>query len=669
MSYKCMNYIPTTPTITRIMVAAGLMSTLSPKVYCDDLVEELIVKGAANNRPDTELSADAEALLETAGAVGDPLRAALSLPGITFAGGDLEEPTVRGTGPGDNQYIVDNIPLTYMFHIIGDSVLSPNVIRTFDIHRSAQTAEYSNVNGGVFDIGMRSPKSTPLTGKIDLSQLKSGVLLEGGSGSHAGYFAYRYSMIHMFLSDSEDDTGQDTSTDLPEGYDYSARYQWSGSDNKVVITAIGAEDTESEEPIAGIEPETPLGEEQLKRFNTFGVSWEWDIGPDEVFNITLSNTKSKDNLTTFGVPNEYDHLDEDNTYLRSEYHRKQGRHHTTFGLNADIKNISFNRYKLQSACDVFSHICVPPSQLVNDQIEKTMTRYNAFAENVFEISTRWSVDTGLNLSTDDYIEENHTEFRTGISYTPNDSHRMYGRIGRYHQLPSTRSIYHVSAERDQSAEKSLQALVGHTWHLNENWSLNSEAYYKELSDLFLNNNADGSVTGAEFMLSKTNNGSWYGWTSLSLSKSTRTNQLNQEKVDYKFDVPVSFNTVINIPFSKGWTMGFNYTYQTGANYTPANSITLSGVNPENPSDYTIQYGSINSENLDAYQRLDIRIEKNTQYRFGEVSYYLDVLNLTDSVNISSRQYEIFVTPDGARLAAEDDEGIPQFFALGVSYSF
>ena len=71
----------------------------------------------------TEITEDAEKLINMPGALGDPLRAVYALPGVVAAGGSMGEPAVRGSSPDDNYFEVDFMPAGYIFHDFGSQYL------------------------------------------------------------------------------------------------------------------------------------------------------------------------------------------------------------------------------------------------------------------------------------------------------------------------------------------------------------------------------------------------------------------------------------------------------------------------------------------------------------------------------------------------------------------
>ena len=136
----------------------------------DERLGEIVVFGRRDRDP-SQISADAERLVAVPGALGDPVSAVFSLPGVVYAGGDTGTPAVRGSGPEDNLYLVDALPVAYVFHSldVGASVFSDQILGTFELRPAAYGPEFANVTGAVFDIGLRDPRNQPLRTTVDLS--------------------------------------------------------------------------------------------------------------------------------------------------------------------------------------------------------------------------------------------------------------------------------------------------------------------------------------------------------------------------------------------------------------------------------------------------------------------------------------------------------------------
>lgn len=156
------------------------------------------------------------------------------------------------------------------------------------------------------------------------------------------------------------------------------------------------------------------------------------------------------------------------------------------------------------------------------------------------------------------------------------------------------------------------------------------------------NGAEGRAYGAEFLLRKDLTDRWYGWASLSLSKSDRTRTATGETIDFEYDKPVLFNVVANRQVGKFWTLGFKWTYQSGGRYTPIVDLVPSA---NYPNVLEPVYGQLNSQKHPDYHRLDFLAEYTRPKAWGYWKFYVDVMNVYNQENISSYQY----APNGKKL--------------------
>jgi hypothetical protein len=146
----------------------------------------------------------------------------------------------------------------------------------------------------------------------------------------------------------------------------------------------------------------------------------------------------------------------------------------------------------------------------------------------------------------------------------------------------------------------------------------------------------------EFLLRKDLTDHWYGWASLSLSESDRTNTATAETVRFEHDKPILFNLVGNRRVGDFWTVGFTWNYQSGGRYTPVVGLLPSSAYPNVLEPV---YGKLNSEQYPNYHRLDFRAERTSQKDWGYWKYYVDVLDVYNQKNVTSYEY----APNGKKL--------------------
>ena len=137
-----------------------------------------IASKSVDNNPQTPVSAysfSREEISMNPGAQGDIFRAIGMLPGVTSSGGVYSAISVRGQGVRDNVYMVDDIPVTEIGHLEGNSFFNdPNGGR-FSLF-APRVIEKAQFQGGGFgpEFGRRSASALGLT--IKEGNSKNGIV-------------------------------------------------------------------------------------------------------------------------------------------------------------------------------------------------------------------------------------------------------------------------------------------------------------------------------------------------------------------------------------------------------------------------------------------------------------------------------------------------------------
>ena len=91
--------------------------------------------------------------LPTIGSRPDIIKAAQQLPGIEAATEASSLMIVRGGNPGENLYMLDNVPLIYVNHLGGFmSVFNSEMINTIDIYKGGFPARYGGKLSSIVDL-------------------------------------------------------------------------------------------------------------------------------------------------------------------------------------------------------------------------------------------------------------------------------------------------------------------------------------------------------------------------------------------------------------------------------------------------------------------------------------------------------------------------------------
>ena len=171
------------------------------------------------------------------------------------------------------------------------------------------------------------------------------------------------------------------------------------------------------------------------------------------------------------------------------------------------------------------------------------------------------------------------------------------------------------------------------------------------------NDADGDAYGFELFLNKSFSEGWYGWVSAAYSETRRRNKLTGEDFKYNYDQPWIVNLVSNHELNQDWTLGFKWRYQSGQLITPV--VSAAQTNVDNPDKYVPVYGDLNSRRLPDIHKLDIRLDRNYQYKKWNMDLYVEVLNVYNQANVSGYKYNEDYTDK------EDITGLPTIVSFGI----
>ncbi|MBM0107387.1 TonB-dependent receptor [Steroidobacter sp. S1-65] len=621
-------------------------------------------------------------LLKVPGGFGDPLQAIYSLPGVVATDEAGGAPAVRGSGPQDNAFIVDFLPASYIFHDFGHSIFNENLIRDFGLKAAGFGSRYGRATGAVFDVSLRDPRIQPLRTTIDASILRAGAMIEGGVGKNQSFYvAARSSVIDKLLdaSDYEPDEEDDLSFDqFPKDHDYQMKYLWRlGSRHRLEASAIGARDEAAatfgaRSDDALLDPGT-VGRASIDReFSSQAVRWIFDGGAHRL--QTALGHLGESRLNKQGNGAEFLDIDTDEWTFRSQYDYRLSSAHT---LSAGVEyRRSTHDYGLRlryRSCTSFSPECeTDKGEMTELDDEQEIETADAYVEDIWTLAPGVTLTSGVHFARNEYLDESHAEPRIAARWQLSPALELHASWGRYHQLPEIEQIVPVFGNPTLASPEAMHYVFGGTIRPDELWSITADVYYKDLRNVVVDvpeptmyvNAATGKAYGAELLVNRDAGERWYGWLSVSASKTERRNELTGESIPFDYDVPVVANLVLNYRISSRWEAGLRWNLRSGMPYSP---IIGNKPNPDYPGYYLPVYGELNSERAKPYHRLDLRIEHTFDYGRVEGSYYLDIINAYARKNGGAVRYE--ATEGSSNYRLEEEEGLPFFPSFGVKITF
>ena len=619
--------------------------------------DEIIVSGKQPTDP-TVINQATQELVQVPGSLGDPLSAVFSLPGVVYAGGDNGVPAVRGSGPTDNLYRVDSLPVPYVFHAfdISGSVFNDNILRSFNLYAAGYGPEYANVTGGVFDIALRDPKNQPLTATVDLSLLRSGIFLESAiTENSAAYLSARVSNLRLFVKSGS--SSEDTVVEQPpKDNDYQFRYVWNVADNqKITLGANGATDSlgvdfEQGAQVAAEYPYLTGAARSDMRYNNQTLAWDFTSpsGPGSRLRVAVGHSTS-DNNERYGDGYFYDEsLTRDSGIVQFDSPLNP---FPTIHLTAEVI-----RNEHGADYDEPLYVCNEFDPTCNDTLRGYVVADQSLTEteSTFALSDTWRLgralafDVGGQFHENSYTGEHFVNPRTALTWAVAEHSAVILKAGTYNRFPDLDTILPEIGNPQLRSSRANHFSAGFRQELEDGWSWNAEGYYKKLWDLPLalgaaqpdasllySNDVSGRAYGLDLLIDKKPTGPWYGWISASIGKSTRTDELTGAVSNYYLDTPFIFNAVANYQWRPRISMGARVTVRSGQPDTP-----IVGVeeNTDFPGHVQPVFGAPYSTRLPTYARLDARIKWDFRTHFPS-SLTLDVINILNRHNVDFRQLD------------------------------
>ncbi|CAA0116990.1 Uncharacterised protein [BD1-7 clade bacterium] len=647
--------------------------------------EEVIVEGRNLKVDITKQDVETEQLFNSAGAAFDPLQAVYSLPGVTFSSGFQAEPAIRGSAPVDNAYYIDFIPARYIFHLFGNSIFNKNLVHRFDLYPAAFPSRYTNATGGVIDVTLREPANVPFTTTITASFLLAGLLFESAiTEDQAFYASYRRSLIEYIASKdllSDDDNGI-KADELPSSDDYQAKYRWDINDeHRINFVASGARDsiaaTFNQNSNLVIRDPDFAGAARIRQgYDSQGIVWDWiNSGQTQMVKTLFSHLTEMDNAS-FGT-GQFNRVTSDRYRLQTNWEQALGENHwfTLGGYAENVQNAISINAKIP-VCDDFDPDCdTVDAPLTTIKTNLDFYSVNLYAEDGWSVIEPVILRFGVNVNHDTYTGRTQFEPRGGLTWFIDDAWTYSFSAGQYSQLPLLEELVSEIGNPDLDYIKSNHFVTGIENQLDDGWSWKTEIYYKTISDLVIAvvdpddplfdkryiNQGSGDAWGAEVFVNKQLTDNWYGWIALSYSRTSRRNDRTGQSITFDYDKPLILNIVGNYIPAENWMIGFKWSAQSGALYTPIVDLRDSTSDPDVKVPI---YGQFNSYRQPLYHRLDIRAEYKKPTSSGYWSLYLDLLNAYNQKNVDGYSY----APNGQDTDSKNPPGFASNVPVRTRYS-
>lgn len=581
------------------------------------------------------------------GTSGDALRVVQNVPGaarIPFGAGDL---VLRGGG--QTQPYLNEMPIPQAFHFGGlRATVNSDLIEDIDIIPGNYSPKYGRVNGGIVNVNLRRPKTDGVHGAVQADIFDASALVEGPIGDDAKYgavaVAFRRSYIDGVLAlVLPEDEGVSFRT-LPRYYDGQILYDLEVGKHQLKLLGY----TSNDKLVAVIE-EPPEENPQVQgdaRFNVgfSGTQLEWKWTPTEDLTHTLK-FQFQYNEVFAGVSDffQFD-LKFYDYYLRDEVE-------WSLADNLTLR-VGTDNY-IQDGDYFVRGNGGPPKEgdppEGNDRRE-TVTTERSFTFQNYALWTELELQLGdftlLPGARVDHItqtDQTVAQPRFTGRWALNKSTTLKGGVGMFLEPPLADETDEAFGNPDLKLERGIHYSVGVEHKFTDVLNADVVFYYKDFDnlvsrddrpDVAFNNDGVGRAYGMELMLRHELSERFYGWIAYTLQVSERKDSPGDDWRPFDLDQTHNLILIGQYKLTPTWFIGTRWRYVTGNPITPITGSIYDSVNDS----YVPVSGRVNSDRLDAFHQLDIRVDKIWNYDTWRLNAYFELQNAYNRGNPEGISY-------------------------------
>lgn len=636
-----------------------------------------------------------------------------TLPGVggSYGGAARNDIIIRGGAPNENVYYLDGIeiPILNHFQTQGSSggaqgILNVSFIEDLKLSSSAFDARYDNALASTFIIKQREGNPERISGNVRGSLTEAVATLEGPIGKKTTFLASaRKSYLDLLFS----------LIDLPirpNFYDFQYKVVHEFN-HKTTLTAIGlgAIDRFSFATTKNSTPENIF----IVRSLPFINQWNYTTGLNlrrkfkaGFMNISLSRNMFNNALDKYEDGQE---IEAQRTFkLQSQEIENKFRYDInafikgwkiTGGVSAQYVKYNTDLYNkiTNDIKDSAGNILIP-SVKIRVRSAIAFAKYGAFAQvaNNF-LNHRLLVSAGVRTDMNTFMENgmkplNTISPRLSMSYHLSSKFDLTASVGSYYKIPTYTSLgfkdtLDMYVNKNMKYIQTTHYVIGTQFLPNNALRFTLEGFYKSYTNYPVSANTGVSVA---------NQGSEFGAignervNSLGKGETIGFEFFVQQKLIKKVFYVVSYTFVrskfsgadgkllpsswdnrhlisatLGCKFKRGYELGLKYRYAGGAPYTPYN-LSASQQNYLLLGSGILDNTKLNTQRLQAFNQLDLRVDKKMNFRKTSLDIYLDIQNVFGFQNESVPNYTFkrnadntgFDTTDGSVLKLNGSNAVP-----------
>jgi hypothetical protein len=615
--------------------------------------------------------------------IGDPIRAAQSLPGVT-ANNDLRSDfAVRGADFRRVGIYLDDILTDSFLHLVPGnqiekitiSVINTDTISDVTLLAGAFPARYGDSTAAALNLRTREGNRIKPAFRIATGlQLGTSGVVDGPLASKRGswLFSARSSLLDYVArvvesidTDEEKSTASADFSDLSGKavYDLSSRHQVGAS---AIFGLFLFDENTPRDQIT--DPNIAL----KGHSRNFNINAYWKYTPHPRL---LAITR------VFGLRTSFGNTNPDGVALKDELR-------TQFGVRSDISLLARGAHSLQAGLYVrsmhgetvnnFFDSISPARPIRFGSFDRRATRHGYYAQDT------WSVERlGLSLTGGARVDhsaltgETTASPRASFSITPASNWIIRAGAGRYYQSPDFDPLFGRAGNPGLRAERATHLNASVERRLGERTRILAEAYDREDSRLLFSlsepriesglvtfnefpfrNALRGHARGVELTLQRRSANRLAGWFSYAYSRTRLRDERNALSFPADFDQRHSVTTNASYRFTGTFNLSGQWRYGSGQ--------PIPGFFQNTPEGLSLA-SARNLVRFPYYSRVDVRVNKAFLFKKTKLTLSAEVLNVLNRENLGYLNFN-GVGPNG-RVFGSLAPSFPVLPSVGIAIEF
>lgn len=672
-----------------------------PLVKANIELDEIVVKASPFRKPEESpvsmRSLGIKELERNPGGNRDVSKVIQALPGVASTVSFRNDVIVRGGGPSENRFYLDGMEIPNINHFATQGasggpvgMINIDFIREIDFYSGAFPANRGNALSSVLEMKQIDGNPERLVTKGAVGATDVSIALNGPLSDKTTFL---FSARRSYLKFLFDLIGLPF---LPTYNDFQFKVKTKfNQKNELTVLGLGAIDqfklnTGLENP----------DEAQQYILNYLPVFEQWNYTIGAVYKHYRKNSFDTWVYSRNMLNNEsYKYEDNDESkpfmsdYISQEIENKV-RYENSWRVDGfkilSGAGVEYAKYSNSTFQKVFIPAAEDTIRSISFGSEFDLFKWYLFSQaSKSFFSERLILSLGIRSDANNYSDEFrhlHHNWSPRFSAAYQLSPKLYVNMntGRYLQQPAYTTLGYrnsenklANKENDLTFIKSDHFVLGFEYRRSQNSRATIEGFYKNYSDYpvsvndsvsLANKGGDFGVFGNEEVTSTGSGRSFgaelyireqlFGKVDLIASYTLVKSEFKDKSGDYissAWDNGHLVNITLSREFKNDWYIGLKWRYVGGTPYTPYDLQRSSFIEAYNvqPKGY-LDYGRFNTERLEPFHQLDIRIDKQFYFNRWSLTLYTDIQNAYNYQTAEQPFIVVETDEQGNRLTVDGD---------------